>query len=387
MAENTKHRSGALGRVLYTLILLLFMILLASVAWIWLGRVYDYAEQYELSRPAKTIDAYVEALNRDRWNDGVARAVAGMPHETQSDEEIRAIVQDRLSSGVSAVRKGGESGALTYSLRCGGKEIGSVTLTEDPLYRGKVDVTQLPWPLVSRFLPGILEWGLTPWIVSEDSFDLTGLYNSIEIVVPSTYSVSLNGMRLGPEYIVQEGIHYDIYEKYYNEYSFLPTKVKYRYENAVGQLEPVVTDEQGNVVNVDQSMGDFQFIPPVDAETRERLEALMQPFTEKYLYFRSGVGDSGVALANLKPYIVPDSDIDRRAKDALDGLGWAHTTSIKILDYRFIGVLPLVNNCYVCAVTATTETYTYGKGEVQDVINLEVLVFDNGDVTLAFQVD
>ena len=377
------------GKLVYTLLLLAFTGLLAFTAVTWLSRVQDYAEQYELSRTSRTVDAYLEEVNRDRWNDGIARAVAAMPHEAQSDEEIRAFVQDRLSSGITAVRKSGamESGTQSYSLRCEGREIGTMTIVEDTAYRGKVNLDDMPWPLVSRFLPGILEWGLKPWVVSSDSYDFTNLYSSFQITVPASYSVYLNDTLLDSSYIVEDGIHYDVYEKFYNDLPMLPTKVTYRFDNVIGRVEAVVRDEEGNVVQIDKNRGDIQFVKPVDEETQARLEALMQPFTEKYLIFRSGATDSLTALNNLKPYIIPGSDIDKRAQNALDGLSWAHTSSIKITDYNFDGVLPLENNCYECYVTATADTYTYGKGEVTDIIKLSVLVYDDGETTLAFMVN
>lgn len=378
-----------LGKLLYTLILLAYTLAIAYVGYTWLTRVYDYAEQYELSRPAKAVDAYMEALNRDHWNDGIARAVAAMPHEAQSDEEIKAFVQDKLSTGVTAVRKSGvtDSDRVGYSLRCGGREIGSMTIAEDQSYRGKVNLNELPWTLVSRFLPGILEWGLKPWQVVEDSFDFTNLYSSVEVTVPSTYTVSINGTVLGPEYIVEEGIHYDVYEKYYYDMPTLPTKVTYRFDNAIGVVRPEIRDEDGNLVTIDKNRGDIQFVKPVDEETLQRLEAFMLPFTDKYLAFRSGAGDSGLALNALKEYIIPNSDIDRRTKDAMDGMSWAHTSSYKMTDFRFNSALPLVNGVYICDVTATTDTYTYGKGEVTDVLDLSVIVCDFGGAIYAYQVN
>ncbi len=391
MAEMTKRRSGIAGKIIYTFLLLVFLVFLSGVALIWLGRVYDYAEQYELSRPAKAIDAYVEAVNRDRWNDGIARAVAAMPHEAQSDEEIRDFVQGKLSAGVTAVRKGGtgDSDSLSYSLRCDGWEIGSVTMVEDPLFQSSVDFDQLPWTLVRHFLPGILEWGTTPWVVSEDSYDFSRLYDSIEVTVPESYSVYLNGRLLGPEFIVEDGIHYSFYEDYYYFLPTLPTKVRYRFDNMIGQIEPVIVDEAGNTVTLDESLGDYQFLRPIDEGVMERLRALMKPFTEKYLYFRSGIlkENSLNALNALLPYLTPGSDIESRGRDALDGLGWAKTSTFSITDYRFNGVLPLVNNLYICSVTATTDTYTYGKGNVTDVIDLQVICYDNGEQALAYRVD
>ena len=390
MAGRSNRRRGLFGKLVYTLVLLAFTAVLALGAYTWLLRVNDYAEQYELSRPQKAVDAYLETLNRDKWNDGMQRAVQSMPHEAQTDEEIKAFVQSQLgSSGITAVRKAGatESGTLSYSLRSNNREIGSMTIVEDQSYRGKVNLDEMPWPLVSRFLPGILEWGLKPWVLSEDRFDFSNLYSAIEITVPSTYSVYLNGKPLDSSYIVEEGIHYDVFEPYYNDLPLLPTKVTYRFDNVIGQVQTEIRDEEGNVVVIDPNQGDVQFVKPVDAETEQRLRNLMEPFTEKYLIFRSGATDSGTALANLKPYIIPNSDIDKRAQNALDGLSWAHTSSFKLSDYKFNGVLPLMNSCYVCYVTATTDTYTYGKGEVTDVMDLSVIVYDDGQTTLAFQVN
>ena len=239
MAGKRNRRRRLFGKFIYTLLLLAFAAFLALTAYTWLERVYDYAEQYELSRPQKAVDAYLETLNRDKWNDGMERAIQNMPHETQSDEEIKAFVQSKLTDGITAVRKSGagDAGTLSYSLRSAGREIGTMSIIEDANYRGKVNLDDMPWPLVSRFLPGILEWGLKPWVLYTDSFDFSNLYNSFEITVPSTYTVYLNGRQLGSEYIVADGIHYDVYEDYYYDLPMLPTKVTYRFDNVVGDVQ------------------------------------------------------------------------------------------------------------------------------------------------------
>ena len=389
MAGKRIRRRRLFGKFIYTLLLLAFGAFLALTAYTWLERVYDYAEQYELSRPQKAVDAYLETLNRDKWNDGMDNVIHTMPHEVQTDEEVKAVVQEQIAGGITAVRKSGtgDAGTLSYSLRSAGREIGTMSIVEDANYRGKVNLDQMPWTLVSRFLPGILEWGLKPWVLYADSFDFTNLYNSVEVTVPSTYSVYLNAHQLSNEYIAAEGIHYDVYEDYYYDLPMLPTKVTYRFDNVIGEVPTEIRDEDGNVVNIDPTKGDVQFIKPVDEELQQRLINFMQPFTDKYLAFRSGAGDDGLTLQALKPYIIPNSDIDKRAQDALDGRSWAHTTSYKMSDFQFNGVLPLANNCYVCSVTATTDTYTYGKGEVTDIIPLSVIVYDDGSTTLAFKVN
>ena len=377
-----KRKSGMRGKIIYTLVLLLFAALLTVTAITWLSRVQDYAEQYELSRPTHTLDSYLENVNRELWSDGIAQAVAGIEHEAQTDEEIKAFIQNKLSSGITAVRKAGaaaDASTIIYSLRCGGNEVGTLTLTEDSSYEGKVDFEKMPWPLVSRFLPGMLEWGIKPWKVSGESYYFDNIYNVVEVTVPSDYTVQLNGVTLGPEYIVEEGIHYDLYEEYYKYWDYLPTKVKYRFDHAIGDIEPTILDENGEVYVIDPDMGDSQFVAPPSEEFVERCTDFAIPFTQAYLTYVSGAGDTGVNYAALKPYLMPGQDLEKRMLDAQDGLGWAHTSSIYNIDVAVNSVLELTDGYSVVDITGTSNTFYYGKGELENISNIKLMVFDDGD--------
>ena len=96
-----------LGKLLYSIFLLAWCLLLCYGARYCLGRVWVYAEEYELSRPNHTMDEYVAALSRNLWDEGIADTVKTMPHEVQSDEEVAEHVRSMLSNGVSYLRKGG----------------------------------------------------------------------------------------------------------------------------------------------------------------------------------------------------------------------------------------------------------------------------------------
>lgn len=360
------------GRVVYTIFLILYMILIALAALYALKMVWDYAEEYELSRVSHTLDSYLENLNRDRWSDGVERAVREMEHETQSDEEIKSFVQNKLSAGVTAVRKSGsaDGSSITYSLRCSGGEIGTVTVTEDETYHGKIDVTQKPWSL--------LPWRIQPWKVTGESFNFDSLYSSVEVMVPSEYSVWINGTQLGEEYITERGIHYDLYEEYYKYWDYLPTKVRYRFDHVIGEAIPEIRDPEGNTVVIDENDGDSQFVEPASDETVARYTEFIIPFTRAYLTYISGVPDSGVHLAELRPYLMKGQDLESRMNDAMDGLSWAHTSSIHVDSVDVNSVLELVDGYTVVDVTAVAGTYYYGKGELSDTTNLKVMVYDDG---------
>ena len=361
-----------LGARIYTFFLVLYGLAIIAAACYGLLMVWTYAEEYEYTRPHHALDSYLEKINRDRWSDGMAEAVAAMPHETQTDEEIKAFIQDKLSAGITAVRKGGNAESSIYSLRCGGREIGTVTIDEDTSYRSRIDTTQKPWSL--------LQWRLYPWKVAGETFDFNALYNSMEVTVPKDYQVYINGVRLGEEYIVERDIPYDNYQKIYYQFrSNMPTKVKYRFDHIIGEAEMEIRDAEGNPVTIDPNRGDEQFTKYASGEEFERFAEFVIPFTASYLRYISGVGDSGVQLADLRNYMYPDGELWNRMYDALDGLGWAHTTSINVDNVTVNAVLPLSDGFTEVDVSTKASIYYYGKGELTSDSNMRVLVYDDGE--------
>lgn len=375
MARKRRRRA-----IIYTFFLVLFALAALAAAAYGLFAVWTYAEEYEYTRPHHALDAYLEKLNREHWSDGVAQAVALMPHETQSDEEIKTFVQNKLATGVTAVRKGGTADSSVYSLRCEGREIGTVTIVEDTSYVSRIDTTQMPWSL--------LQWRLYPWRVESEQFDFNALYNSVEVVVPSDYQVWVNGVQLGSEYIVETGIRYDNIKKdYYEWWSGLPTKVKYRFDHIIGEAQTEIRNAKGELVVIDPNQGDEQFTTYVSGPELERYTDFAEPFVTAYLSYISGAGDSAVRLAELNNYMLEDGTLYFRMYDALDGLGWAHTSYVHVKDMFINSVLKLPSGFSEIDVTATADTYYYGKGELTNTSNMKILVYDQDGRLLAENVE
>ena len=369
--SNQKRRRG---RRIYGLALYIWGLLLAAGAIFALTKVWEYAEEFERSRPAATMDAYVANLSQELWDEGIAETIAAMPHEVQSDEEVAACVRELLGSGnISYVRKGGSQDRVNYSLRCKGSEFGTVTLVPDESAEVSVDTDAFPW----RLLP----WSLQPWKIESESFDFTGLYSSVEVEVPYDYSVWLNGVKLGPEYITEENIFYDVLEDYYGYYEEMPTKVRYRFDNVIGSVNPIIRDAEGEIFIIDPNLDDSQFIKPCTEEELSRLAEFSAGFSVNYLKYISGVIDPTYGYQKLSAYLMPGADLDNRMKDAMDGLSWAHTTSITVDSSRLNGALALGEGFYLCDITATATTFAMGHGEVETENNMRVIVLErNGDV-------
>ncbi len=349
---------------IYWICLFLYGILITAAAVFVLTQVWVYAEEYEASRPNNTMDAYIAELSENLWGEGIAETVSSMAHEVQSDDEVAEHVKALLSNGISYVRKSGSGDdSINYSLRCNGNEFGVVKLVEDDSNADEI------------------KFGMFPWKVESEEFDFNALYGTVEITVPRTYEVYLNNVKLGSEYIVEEGIKYDVLEEYYDEFENLPSKVRYQYDNAIGALEFTVKDENGEVVVIDETQDDSQFINPCTEEEMERLGDFAANFVVNYLKYISGVTDPMYGYGKLLPYLVEGADLDQRMKNSMDGLSWAHTSSCTVNSVTLNSALSLGDGFYMCDISSSATTFAYGHGEVENNSNMRVIVVNNeGDI-------
>ncbi len=359
------------GKLLYALCLCVWALLLTALAARGLDAVWEYAREYEYSRPGRTMDEYTAELSRSLWDKDIEETVKAMPHEMQSDEEVAEHVRRMLSAGVSYQRRGGTEGHASYALLCDGRVFGTVELAEDPDYISSIDTDRFPW----RYLP----WSIRPWIVESESFDFSGLYSSVDIVVPRSYTVLLNGSRLSQDYIVERNIPYDVLMDYYLRYDGLPTKVRYRFDNVIGSLEPEIRDESGELFQFDPSKNDSQYFRLCSEQKLERLGKFTDGFIDRYLKYTSGVVDPTYGYQRLQPYILRGSDLDVRMADAIDGLSWAKASSIKVEYSGLNGAIDLGEGFYILDITAVASTYTAGKGEQESTTSMLVVVRERND--------
>lgn len=360
-------RKKKLGSRIYAICLAVYILILAGAIFYGLNIVWRYAEEYELAQPTLTMDAYVQELRENLWGEGIEETIKAMPHEMQTDEECAQIVQEMLSEGITYSRQPGSGDSamtINYSLRCGDSVFGRVTLKED---ESKTDE---------------VEFGLLPWFIYKEEFDFTGLYTSVQVTAPASYTVELNGHKLGPEYIIEEGIHYNVLEDYYEDYPNLPTKVTYKFDNIIGKLEPVIYDEDGNVVTIDPDRDDSQFIRGVQGEQLDRLTEFANGFVNAYKKYISGVG----GYQKLVPYMKIGSELDERMKLMSDGLQYAHTTSVTINYVNVNNAISLGEGMYIIDLTDES-TAIQPAGEVTETENMRIIVTDTGTDIRAVTMD
>ncbi len=326
-----KKRAGTAGTIIYVVLLVLWILFLSACGMYVLKQVWDYASVYDETVIDPVIEEYFDRLQTNVWSDGMDELVRTMPHPTRTDAEVKEMIQQKLRDGTLSysVKPGfARSDSVTYNLYCDSDVIGEVTLVHDTS-QNLVENISLPTEVVGILAKiGVaIQPELYSWKVDSEVFDFDdlGLYSSVRITVPENYSVTVNGVPLGAEYIVERDIEYDVLQSLYYDYEGLPTKVTYKLESNMGDAEVVVYDENGNVFVIDESKNDSQFMPQVDEATWQSLESFIDGFAENFLQMRSNTIEPGYAYQMLLPYIKAGTELDNRLKQSMIDT-WSHNS-------------------------------------------------------------
>ena len=332
MAKTRKKKRSGIGTAIYVIILVLWILFLAACCLYVLKEVWDYASVYDETQIDPVIEEYFDKLQTNLWSNGMDALVRTMPHPTKTDEQVKELIQARLRENPLSygVKPGfARSDSVTYNLYCGSDIIGEVILKHDTT-NNLVEDIDLPDVVVG----GLAKMGvaiqpeLYPWKVAGESFDFEelGLYSSVRVTVPENYRVEVDGVTLGPEYIIETGIKYDNLTNLYYEYEGLPTKVTYKLEESMGDSTVVVYDENGNVFYIDENAGDAQFMKQLDDATRTGLAEFIDGFANNFLQMRSNTIEPMYAYQQLLPYIKTGTEMDNRLKQSMIDT-WSHNNS------------------------------------------------------------
>ena len=331
MAKAKNKTRSVVGTAIYVVILLLWIGVLAAGSLFILKQVWDYASVYDQTEVAPVIEAYFEKLDHDKWSSSMDELVHTMDHPTQTDAEVKELIQNKLRENKLSYKvKPGftRSDSITYNLYCGSDIIGEVVVVHDTTNNLVKDI-HLPSIVVGALAKmGVaIQPELYTWKVAEESFDFAdlGLYSSVRITVPDTYRVEVNGVTLGDEYIIERDVEFDVLHNLYYEYEGLPRKVTYKLDKGMGDVQAVVYDQNGNVVTIDKSKSDAQFMPPVDEATRNNMTEFINNFANMFLQMRSNTIEPMYAYQQLLPYIKEGTELDNRLKQSMIDT-WSHNS-------------------------------------------------------------
>ena len=179
------------SKLIYWVCLLAYTVALAAICLLALKAVWSFAEQYQASMPEPVVEKYIAGLNSDLFDAGVADTIAAMPHEVQTDDECQQAVRDILNGEITYARTATtEADTNAYAICCNDSTFGTVYLKRD-------ETKDRNFKVYGKEIS--LPYDLRPWVVSREEFDFTGLYTSVQVTIPESYSVQLNGHTLGKE--------------------------------------------------------------------------------------------------------------------------------------------------------------------------------------------
>ena len=294
-----------------------------------------------------------------------------------------------MTDEISYAQKQGavRSDSITYYLLCGENAFGEVTLVQDTS-KNLVENVNVPDIVVG----GLAKMGvailpeLYSWKVSEESFDFSGLYSSVSVTVPANYHVSLNGVNLSEEYIVERDIHFDNLEPYYYRYDNLPTKVTYQCDHIMGHLEPVIYDEAGKEVTIDPERDDSQFMAEVDDATMERIRTHIDGFSDAYLHLSASTGDPNGPYNELLNYIEPGSEMDNTLKQIFLIGDWSHNSYYQYKGSEVISAYSISGGFYLVDYYARA-VVNQPAGTIDLERHLRSIIDDTGDHMITATID
>ena len=388
--SKKKGRSGA-GTAIYVVILTLWILFLAAICLYILSQIWAYASVYDETQVEPVIDSYMDNLRENLWDDSIAETVEAMPHPYQSSEEVRQLVREILMTDEISCRKKTDavrSDSITYHLLCGENAFGEVTLIKDTS-KNLVENIRLPSALVGALAKmGVsIQPELYTWKVADESFDFSGLYSSTGVTVPKNYRVTLNGVTLNEENIVERDIHFDNLEPYYYRYDNLPTKVTYECDHIMGHLDPVVYNDAGKEIAIDPERDDSQFMTEVsDAAILERIRTHIDGFSDAYLHLSASTGDPNGPYGELLNYIEPGSEMDNSLKQIFLIGDWSHNSYYQYKGSEVIDVWSISGNFYLVDYYARA-TVNQPAGPVDLERHLRSIIDDTGDHMITATID
>lgn len=357
-----KRKAGPLKpRSPFTSGLVIYIWVLLILGGIALMVLQDFLKSYEGSQPGSCVEAYIQALHSS-VPDSALRALDDLDPLVMSEEDRADFIRSLLREA-ELKKLPGESREdhLVYQVKAAdGQRLGTVVF--EPVARTK--------------------YNLPVWSQVGSSFDFSDYYTTLEVTVPSDYRVYLGDLLLGPDRIVEKDIPYSILADYYESFPDLPTMVRYETVPFVGDGKLRIQDRGGKAVEAEQ-LREEAFLDRCPEDVLEKAETFVPEFIELYVYFSSDINSSAHYYFDLlRPYILQDSELFVRLRQAFEGLGYnlqIRSVSLESVDLKM--VIPLGQDRYLADVRYRTLIGTRGNDpvETEDHVLL-VLVEEEGQL-------
>lgn len=359
MAKHRRKKRGGKGFVIFMVIYAL--VFLGATAYglhyLW-GELeaYEAKEVYRDQVTGNPMDAYMEQLTAEHIVSFAAPLLEQVDTSVQSEEQCRQVMLDALKQGFSR-KKYVSSGITTrneYAIFCGERDIGKVTTESHVEDR----------------------YGFTVWEVAEEEFDLSWLItDTITIVAPHDFTVTVGGVPLGSEHIIDTSGQYELLSEFYEDYT-LPYIVTYEAGPFLGEIpEYQILDKSGNEVIIDENTDWNVFVNNCTEEEQQALDSFLSDFLDSYVAFTSSKEDRFLRYDEVIQYMVKGGKLADRMKRALDGLQYNKIQDAYILSIDIHHRVNIGQDRYLCDLTYEINTKK-DAGYVVETNSIQIIILD-----------
>lgn len=354
MAKRRKNSSlrFALGMVIYALVFVVILAVFLRVEWSYIDR-----QDRELTQPSHAIEKYISSFDSAHIRALAADFVSTLDSKVKSEEDSYAVIEKLFSGQLHYAKIGRESTEerQVYAILSGDRALGKMALESGE----KVD-------------------GVTQWNVTDEQFDFSDLLSSCELLVPSEWQVSCGGSVLDESYIVETGIRYPSMEEAYNYGFTLPTLVRYRIDDYIGELELSVRDADGNEAEPQADASLYTLTDRCTADERTRFEDYTRRFLPLYIAFMSNTNHNAYDnYWRIRNYLLPDSDLQARFYNAIAGQTYSHSKGDVLHDVVVNGVFSLGGSEFLIDVDYMVDT-TGNAGTIENSAGMLIVAEDHG---------
>ncbi len=356
--KKSKWLRFVLGMVIYALVVLL-------IACVGLKFLWDFADEYERSLPMHKINEYVASLNEAKVKKISIDFVSTLDKNIQSEEEAYAEIWKCFVGGVQYQQISTDSSAnsITYLIRNREHELGRVTLVKNG--------------------DALAE---KTWSVGNEEYDFSFLLNSDSFIVPEYWVVRVGERRLGVQYIVDPRVEYSFLGEFYNQSFPMPYLAEYEIDNYIGDPEIRFYDADGNEQTRFTLTDGRDQMPRVSGRSYDTFVSFAEDFIPLYVNCLSNVSkNAGTNYQRLRPYLVPDSELDQRIQAAFGGQAFAQSRGTQIRDIQIHDVYNLGMEYFIVDLSYTVDTYS-DKGLSTSDTDMYLVVFRDDETLQALMV-
>ena len=325
--------------------------ILVSMALIVLIVLFMFLNAFEHSRPLNCVKDYLIAESENGLTANCLAALDILDENIQTREEGAAYINEILPEikyGRSSKLSTPESPA--YILSYNKKPIGTVYLRS---------LEKHPF-------------GFTFWKVDRDEYNFSSIVHTHHLLLPSDYSVSVNGCSNVTNYIVDDSVEYNTLSSFYNYYDDLPKLVKYEFGSYLGPESLVIKDAGGNYISPDM-LTEPDFLSNCTEETISEIKSFTDKFISNYVAYAANLNGSYYYYFMVtRDMTVPYGQLFNRLGQALGSFGYTTILSCDIIS-NDINLCYEHNGCYFVDISYVTETL--GRADaVQEANNIRMSI-------------